>query len=72
MIVKLFRIYKVMVDKTNDVILLNVIKKIVNFYLALGSHYLGRLKFEQNMPINSVEDGQYPESENVNSQELNN
>lgn len=61
-----------MKNKSKNNIVLNVLNKIVKFYCSLGAHSLNQLKFQPNMPINSVESESVSISENVDSQELNN
>lgn len=61
-----------MKNKSRNNIVLSVINKIVKFYCGLGAHSLNQLKFQPNMPINSMESEQTSISENVDSQELNN
>ena len=71
-IAKLSRTYRIMKNKSKNNVVLSVINKIVKFYCGLGAHSLSRLKFQPNVPINSVESEQNSISENVDSQELNN
>ncbi len=71
MTAKLFRTCNIMKNKMKKNVLLNVLNKIVKFYCGLGSHTLNQLKFQPDVPINSVEGERTSISEHVDSQELN-
>ncbi len=60
-----------MKNKMKKNVLLNVLNKIVKFYCGLGAHSLNQLKFQPDVPINSVEGERTSISEQVDSQELN-